>query len=541
MKLKSIEMLSRAAIILPKAFHIRMSVPPHGERSPGGSGHLSNTLPNGNTPHGDRGAGVPAHPQERPPETTRIVEQAPSAASYLQQPYERHVAGADRSTIHHQPHSNAAQSLPYARQQSNSARGGGNHHHQHHHHPLHNPQSHPIPNATYAQAQRQNTRDPPLPPPPSMLQVDVLEAQAASISANDEDEVEYDDGANDHDLESSMALSRASSGAMSKGSNSRRHSRAEHAAQNQRKISRPMNAFMIFAKFHRKQLQAANAHLDNKSISTMLGEKWALLPYDGREIYYQEAKRIADLHKIAFPEWRFTRDTSKKKSKQSSPSPAPEKPPPTVLGYPPGSVKRPAGVFVTPEPPPKQQARAAKLQQHSLSSAQYDDDQAARAAGPLDAASRGPSLDQHNDVPHTTRPSPHTTRPLAPPPAPSLSPSASASASRQMYLPSYDEAGFRVPPPPVKDAPEPAYRPAAAPSNGSSMASIQYLQELAMTRSRHYVHAPPPYRAPPSYAAVVAQRQLEARNMFQPPHYPTDLPWSTDSARLSPPAFPNPH
>lgn len=81
----------------------------------------------------------------------------------------------------------------------------------------------------------------------------------------------------------------------------------------QKRVPRPMNSFMIFAKTARKQLQTDNPTLDNKDISKLLGDQWKSLSETDRAKYAEEAKLLAEQHKIDNPEWKFRRNTRKQK------------------------------------------------------------------------------------------------------------------------------------------------------------------------------------------------------------------------------------
>ncbi len=85
---------------------------------------------------------------------------------------------------------------------------------------------------------------------------------------------------------------------------------------NAEKIPRPMNSFMIFAKYYRKVIQMSYPSVDNKVVSRMLGEKWASLTADQRDYYSKEADKLAALHKEAYPNWKFKRAPPGKRPKR---------------------------------------------------------------------------------------------------------------------------------------------------------------------------------------------------------------------------------
>ncbi|OCT88343.1 hypothetical protein XELAEV_18016978mg [Xenopus laevis] len=70
-------------------------------------------------------------------------------------------------------------------------------------------------------------------------------------------------------------------------------------------IKRPMNAFMIWARIHRKALSRLNPKADNKEISIFLGYKWQKLSNEQKEPYYEEAFKLERQHRALFPEWKY--------------------------------------------------------------------------------------------------------------------------------------------------------------------------------------------------------------------------------------------
>jgi len=86
---------------------------------------------------------------------------------------------------------------------------------------------------------------------------------------------------------------------------------------NNGRIPRPMNSFMCFAKEYRPKLQEANPGTDNKVISKELGRLWKGLSETERQRYIDESERLAEEHKRMYPDWKFTRDTTKNKKKKA--------------------------------------------------------------------------------------------------------------------------------------------------------------------------------------------------------------------------------
>jgi len=83
-------------------------------------------------------------------------------------------------------------------------------------------------------------------------------------------------------------------------------------AAKKERIARPMNSFMVFAQETRKMLRETYPDTDNKEISRMLGQKWKKLTEDEKAVYAEQAKQIAEQHKIDHPEWKFVRAPPRK-------------------------------------------------------------------------------------------------------------------------------------------------------------------------------------------------------------------------------------
>ncbi|GFX19155.1 HMG box domain-containing protein [Trichonephila clavipes] len=88
------------------------------------------------------------------------------------------------------------------------------------------------------------------------------------------------------------------------------------------KIARPPNAFMLFAREHRKALALKYPNHNNKNISSLLGKCWRNVDECTKDKYYKKAKMLEELHKQQYPaEWE-----SKFEAKQSSPAYVPNNP-----------------------------------------------------------------------------------------------------------------------------------------------------------------------------------------------------------------------
>jgi HMG (high mobility group) box len=58
------------------------------------------------------------------------------------------------------------------------------------------------------------------------------------------------------------------------------------------KLKRPMNAFLMFCKERRSTVRESNPHLDNRSVTRILGDLWVKLDPDSKVIYMNAAKQV---------------------------------------------------------------------------------------------------------------------------------------------------------------------------------------------------------------------------------------------------------
>lgn len=73
----------------------------------------------------------------------------------------------------------------------------------------------------------------------------------------------------------------------------------------QAKIRRPMNAFMIFSKKHRKLVHKKHPNQDNRTVSKILGEWWYALKPEEKAPYNELASSYKDAHFKLHPEWKW--------------------------------------------------------------------------------------------------------------------------------------------------------------------------------------------------------------------------------------------
>lgn len=58
-------------------------------------------------------------------------------------------------------------------------------------------------------------------------------------------------------------------------------------------VRRPMNAFLIFCKRHRSIVRERNPHLDNRSVTRILGDLWANIGDEEKNKYTDLAKQVS--------------------------------------------------------------------------------------------------------------------------------------------------------------------------------------------------------------------------------------------------------
>ncbi|XP_055932909.1 transcription factor egl-13-like [Argiope bruennichi] len=72
------------------------------------------------------------------------------------------------------------------------------------------------------------------------------------------------------------------------------------------KICRPPNAFMLFAKEHRRQVGMDHPDETNRQISIILGNMWRDLSDEDKMKYYKEAQALEKLHKETYPSYVYS-------------------------------------------------------------------------------------------------------------------------------------------------------------------------------------------------------------------------------------------
>ncbi|XP_033758714.1 uncharacterized protein LOC117341019 [Pecten maximus] len=72
-----------------------------------------------------------------------------------------------------------------------------------------------------------------------------------------------------------------------------------------KEVRRPMNAFLIFCKRHRTMVREKNPHLDNRSVTRILGDLWANLQEEEKSQYTDLAKQYKDAFMKANPDYKW--------------------------------------------------------------------------------------------------------------------------------------------------------------------------------------------------------------------------------------------
>ena len=70
-------------------------------------------------------------------------------------------------------------------------------------------------------------------------------------------------------------------------------------------IKRPMNAYMVWSRRERRRIAEECPRMLNSEISKRLGMEWNALTPDQKQPYVEEAKKLRELHKKEFPEYKY--------------------------------------------------------------------------------------------------------------------------------------------------------------------------------------------------------------------------------------------
>ncbi|XP_065827895.1 uncharacterized protein [Oscarella lobularis] len=89
-------------------------------------------------------------------------------------------------------------------------------------------------------------------------------------------------------------------------------SKAAAATKTKERVKRPKNGFILFCSAKRPELQKLHPGVDNRVISTLLGNLWRDMDEEAKQPYRAESERLREQHKRDHPDWKYNVDHVKR-------------------------------------------------------------------------------------------------------------------------------------------------------------------------------------------------------------------------------------